>query len=223
MIKQFFVTKLTTSQAFDQRGNRLVVTKVLAQPLTVLQVKSQEKDGYLSIQCAIGQKTTKTIKTPLKNHLKPAKLTLSPKFIREIHLEDGDTYNPGDQIKLTDVFQPGDQIKAAGLSKGRGFAGAMKRHGFHGGPRTHGQSDRPRSPGSIGMRTTPGRVWKGKKMAGHYGMVTKAIRKLQVFSFNEADNTLLITGTIPGSRNSLITLTKTGLFKNPKTLWEEAK
>ncbi|MFH0942826.1 MAG: 50S ribosomal protein L3 [Candidatus Beckwithbacteria bacterium] len=192
MIKQFFVTKLATTQTFDQQGNRLVATQVLAQPLTVLQVKTLASDGYASIQCAIGQKTTK-----------------KPKFIREIRVQESDAYKPGDQINLNDVFQPGDRLKAAGLSKGRGFAGVIKRHGFHGGPKTHGQSDRPRSPGSIGMRTTPGRVWKGKKMAGHYGMATKAIRNLQVLKFNETDHILLITGTIPGSRNTLITLTKT--------------
>lgn len=210
MIDQFFVTKLATSQTFDKQGNRLVVSQVLAKPMTIVQVKTVAKDGYNALQFAIDQKTTTTITKPLKNHLKKAKLTLSPRFIREIRLDDLAAYNPGDQINCNDLFQPGDLIKATGLSKGRGFAGAMKRHGFKGGPKTHGQSDRPRSPGSIGMRTTPGRVWKGKRMAGHYGVETKTVRNLHVVSFDDQTQILLITGTLPGSRHSLIALRKTG-------------
>ncbi|MDZ7586466.1 MAG: 50S ribosomal protein L3 [Patescibacteria group bacterium] len=213
MIDQFFVTKLATSQIFDDQGNRIAATQLLAKPMTVIQVKTTIKDGYSALQLAIDQKTTKTIAKPLINHLKKAKLTLSPRFIREVRLDDVSTYNLGDQINLSDILKPGDQIKATGLSKGRGFAGAMKRHGFHGGPKTHGQSDRPRSPGSIGMRTTPGRVWKGKKMAGHYGQDSKAIRNLRVISFDDKTNTLLISGTISGSRQTLINLLKTKAAK----------
>lgn len=209
MIDQFFATKLATSQTFDDKGNRLVVTKVLAKPMTVVQVKTTARDGYSALQCAIDQKTSKTITKPLTNHLKKAKLTLNPRFIREIRLVDDVTvYNPGDQINCQDILKPGDLLKATGLSKGRGFAGVMKRHGFSGGPKTHGQSDRSRAPGSIGMRTTPGRVWKGKKMAGHYGVETKSIRNLKVINFAEATNILTISGTVPGARNSLIKITK---------------
>ncbi|KKS80592.1 MAG: 50S ribosomal protein L3 [Candidatus Beckwithbacteria bacterium GW2011_GWA2_43_10] len=144
MIDQFFVTKLVTSQTFDDKGKRLVVTHLQIDPLTVNRIK----------------------------------------------------------------LQPGELIKATGLSKGRGFSGVMKRHGFHGGPKTHGQSDRSRSPGSIGMRTTPGRVWKGKKMAGHYGMATKTIRNLKVINFDETTNILTISGTVPGHRHSLLKIHK---------------
>lgn len=192
MIDQFFATKLETSQTFDDKGNRLVVTKVLAKPLTVVQVKTTEKDGYWALQVEF-PKTAKKF------------------WRREIRSDQESTAKLGDQINCQDILKPGDLLKATGLSKGRGFAGVMKRHGFSGGPKTHGQSDRSRAPGSIGMRTTPGRVWKGKRMAGHYGLATKSIRNLRVLSFDDQTHTLLITGTIPGSRHTLIKLTKSNL------------
>lgn len=189
MIDQFFATKLATSQTFDDKGNRLVVTRLKTQPLTISQIKTLAKDGYWAVQVKF-PKTAKNF------------------WRREIRLDQESTLKLGGQINCNDILKPGDLLKATGLSKGRGFSGAMKRHGFHGGPATHGQSDRPRSPGSIGMRTTPGRVWKGKKMAGHYGMAAKAIRNLKVINFAEATNILTISGTVPGARNSLIKLTK---------------
>jgi len=189
MIDQFFVTKLETSQTFDEKGNRVVVTEVLAQPLTVCQIKSLAKDGYWALQVKF-PKTAKKF------------------WRREIRLDQESTAKLGDQINCQDILKPGDLLKATGFSKGRGFAGVMKRHGFQGGPKTHGQSDRSRAPGSIGMRTTPGRVWKGKRMAGHYGVETKSIRNLKVISFAEATNILTISGTVPGARNSLIKITK---------------
>ena len=192
MIDQFFATKLITSQTFDEKGNRLVVTQVLAKPLTVVQLKTPAKDGYWALQVQF-PKTAKKF------------------WRREIKLNQESTFKLGDQINCQDILKPGDLLKATGLSKGRGFAGVMKRHGFSGGPKTHGQSDRPRSPGSIGMRTTPGRVWKGKKMAGHYGMATKAIRNLKVINFEETTNILTISGTLSGSRHTLIKLTKSNL------------
>ncbi len=189
MIDQFFVTKLETSQIFDDKGNRLVVTKVLAKPMTVVQLKNSGKDGYEALVCSLARQGR-------RKNLKELKL-LSPSPLKL-----------GDQINCQDIFKPNDLLKATGLSKGRGFAGVMKRHGFAGGPKTHGQSDRSRAPGSIGMRTTPGRVWKGKRMAGHYGMNTKSIRNLKVINFDEATNILTISGTVPGSRNSLLKLLK---------------
>ncbi len=186
MIDQFFATKLATSQTFDAKGNRLVVTQLQAGPLTVKRIKTKDKDGYDALVCSLAAR----------------------KQLKELKLPNAVDLKLGDQINCNDILKPGDLLKATGLSKGRGFSGVMKRHGFKGGPATHGQSDRPRSPGSIGMRTTPGRVWKGKKMAGHYGVETKSIRNLKVISFAEATNILTISGTVPGARNSLIKIIK---------------
>jgi len=215
-LNTFFATKLTTTQVFDDKGNRIVSTILKTDPLVVTQVKSLKPDGYSSYQVAIGKKSAKNISKPLKSHLKSSKLKTSPLFIREIRLikKPDSSLKAGDLISISDILKPGDIIKASGFSKGKGFSGAMKRHGFHGGPRTHGQSDRQRSPGSIGMRTTPGRVWKGKKMAGHMGYETKTIRNLEVLALDQDNETLTISGTIPGSPKTLIQLTKTG--ENPK-------
>jgi len=184
MVNGFFATKIETSQVFDEQGNLTVVTRLLALPLTVKQIKTSDKDSYSAL-CVLTRKHLKELKDP------------SP------------TFKPGDQIKLTDVFKAGDLIKVTGLSKGKGFQGVVKRHGFKGvAGQTHGQSDRQRHPGSIGMRTTPGRVWKGHRMAGRMGGSTVSIRNLKVLSFDTKTEILTVSGTVPGSRNSLVKITR---------------
>lgn len=213
MISSFYGTKIKTSSVFSDKGNRVVVSHIKADPLTVTQIKSAKKDGYWSIQCAVSTKSNKSLNKPQKIHLKGAKLSECPGFLREIKLPEEPKLKVGDQVNISEVFSPGDKVKVTGVTKGRGFAGVIKRWGFHGGPRTHGQSDRERSPGSIGQRTDPGRVWKGKKMPGHYGTDTQTIRGLQVISINKDDNQLLVTGTIPGHIKALVKITKTGQVK----------
>ena len=209
MINTFFGTKLNTTQTFDDKGNRLVVTAIKTAPLTITQVKSKEKDNYWAVQVAMGQKSSKNLTRALKSHLKGAKLKQAPLFIREIRLNQDSNLKAGSTIKAADIFKPGDSVKVTGLSKGRGFAGVIKRWGFSAGPRTHGQSDRRRAPGSIGQGTDPGRVWKGKKMPGHYGHQTKTITNLRIVSLDPDKQILQVTGTVPGSRNSLLKITKT--------------
>ncbi|MBU1085557.1 MAG: 50S ribosomal protein L3 [Candidatus Beckwithbacteria bacterium] len=217
MINTFFATKLKTAQAFDDKGNRLVVTKIKSTPLTVTQIKSVEKDGYWSIQCAFGRKSKKSLSKPLLGHLKAStkgrsssgrKLKTAPKFIREIRILKEPTLKVGDQIKASDVLKAGDKVKVVGISKGRGFAGVMKRWGFKGGPRTHGQSDRPRSIGSIGQGTDPGRVWKGKKMPGRFGTDRITVKNLRVLEVNDQDNLISIKGTVPSFNTALLEITK---------------
>jgi large subunit ribosomal protein L3 len=187
MINTLYATKIDTIQIFDSQGNRQVATQFHVSPLTVAQVKTKAIDGYSAYKIAI-----------------------SPKHYREIKIigEDEPEFKSGDKINLETIVKSGDLVKVSGLSKGRGFAGVIKRHGFHGGPKTHGQSDRHRAPGSIGMRTTPGRVWKGKRMAGHYGNVTITIRNLSVLSVDTAKQLLIVSGTVPGSRKGLVKIIK---------------
>lgn len=208
MISSFYGTKIKTSSAFDQKGNRLVVTLIKVDPMTVTQVKTLDKDGYWSVQCAISAKSNKSLSKPQKNHLKGAKLKKAPKFLREVLLKQEPKLKVGDLIKISDILSPSDQVKVTGITKGRGFAGVIKRWGFHGGPRTHGQSDRERAIGSIGQRTDPGRVWKGKKMPGHYGTDTKTTRGLKVVNIDESTNQLMVTGTVPGHTKALVKITK---------------
>lgn len=114
---------------------------------------------------------------------------------------------PG-EIKIGDVFSIGDKIKVTGTSKGKGFAGVVKRHGFKGGPKTHGQSNRQRHGGSIGQTTTPGRVYKGKRMAGHMGNVQKTTLGLKVFDIKPEENLLYVQGLVPGNKNGLLKICK---------------
>ena len=128
--------------------------------------------------------------------------------MKEIRLEKLEEYKVGDIIKIEDIIKPGDIVNVSGISKGRGFAGVMKRWGFHGGPRTHGQSDRERAPGSIGQGTDPGRVHKGKKMPGRYGNQKFTIRNLTILYMDANKQEITLSGPIPGSKNTLITINK---------------
>lgn len=116
-------------------------------------------------------------------------------------------------VGANSIFTPGDEVKVTGWTKGKGFTGVVKRWGFAGGPKTHGQSDRHRAPGSIGQTTTPGRVYKGKRMAGHAGNVKKTVIGLEVIETNPAKNLLVVKGSVPGAANGYLTIEKTGQVK----------
>jgi len=217
MINEIYTTKSHMTQTYID-GRRVPVT-VLNLPIHVVtQVKSSEqKDGYDSLQVAIGQKT-KSANKPLGKHLSKAKVKNQPKWIREIKINETTELKPGDNLPLTDIITEGDLVNVTGITIGKGFAGVMKRHGFGGGPRTHGQSDRGRAPGSIGRGTTPGRVLPGKKMAGRMGGVTAVTKNLKVVSIDSDKNQLLVSGPVPGAKNQLLklTVTKKNTQKNTK-------
>lgn len=170
---------------------RAGATQISLYPLTVTQIKTKDKDGYDSIQVGFSQPSKKN-RRPFGKH-RELKATEN--------LELGSVINPKDVISL------GAICHIQGTSKGKGFAGVVKRWNFAGGPRTHGQSDRLRAPGSIGQGTTPGRVHKGKKMPGRMGSDTLTMKKSQVVAFDDSNNTIWVTGPVPGSRNSLLRLT----------------
>ena len=127
--------------------------------------------------------------------------------IREFRVDDVDAYEVGQTLSVDDVFAAGDLVDVTGISKGKGFAGHIKRHNFRRGPKTHG-SDHHRAPGSIGPGTTPGRVYKGMKMAGHMGHERVTVKKVRVVRTDPERNLLLVNGTLPGSRDSLILVKK---------------
>ena len=194
MINSFYGTKFTTTQAFDAKGRRQVVSVVKVEPLVVTQVKTLDRDGYWGLKVGIGQKSVK----------RGAKKAKGPRFLREIKLESEPELKPGDLVPVDAVLKPQDKVKVTGISLGRGFAGVMKRHGFAGGPKTHGQSDRARAPGSIGMRTDPGRVWKGKKMAGHMGQERVSVKNLEIVGIDKDRNILMVRGAVPGAIGTLL-------------------
>lgn len=189
----FYGFKIGSTQDYDTAGKRWPITMVKVEPMTVVNSK----------QVIFGHK--KTLNKPLTGILKNLTEKITPKYFKELLLEDKKV---GDKITISDVFNSGDKVKVTGTTKGKGFQGVVRRHGFAGGPKTHGQSDRQRHPGSIGQTTTPGRVYKGKKMAGHMGSTTVTIKNLQVFSVKPEENLLYIRGLVPGAINSLLRIQK---------------
>ena len=129
------------------------------------------------------------------------------RVLREIRLRDTDEYQLGQKV-LADIFSTQERVDVMGISKGRGFQGGVKRHGFHGGPRTHGQSDRLRAPGASSSGTTPGRIYKGKRMAGHMGNAPVTISNLRVVLVDAERNLLAVRGAVPGARGGLVLVTE---------------
>lgn len=208
MITTLLGKKMNMSQTFIE-GRRVPVTRVVAGPCVVTQVKTEKTDGYNSVQFGFGERRIKTISKPVQGHLKGAiKENKAPRFLVEVRTSKEPTLKVGDTVKLSDIFRKGDVIQVTGISKGKGFQGGVKRWGFAGGPRTHGQSDRERAPGSIGQTTTPGRVYKGKKMAGRMGSERKTIKNLQIVNVNLDTNEIEISGPIPGITGSLVLITR---------------
>ena len=190
--------KIGMTQTFSEKGEVQPVTLVQAGPCVITQIKTESNDGYNAIQ--IGYETVKKANKPTSGHLQR---TGNYKHLREIRVEELDELQVG-QLLNVQMFTVGEIIRVTANSKGRGFAGGMKRHGFHGGPKTHGQSDRWRAPGSVGAGSTPGRVFKGKRMAGHYGNETITTRGLEVVSVDLENNILSIKGAVPGARDTLV-------------------
>jgi large subunit ribosomal protein L3 len=193
--------KIGTTVFFRDNGEAVCATAVEVGPCTVTQVKTVDKDGYEAIQLGYGQ--VRRLNKPQRDHLKGANELY--RFLREVEVDDIADIEVGQKFDVG-LFQPGDKVDAAGLSIGRGFAGGIKRHGFHGGPKTHGQSDRHRAPGSIGAGSSPGRVVKGHKMAGHMGNARVTVRNLEVVQSDPERNVLLVKGSVPGVRNTLIVI-----------------
>lgn len=211
MANAIFGRKVGMTQVFSAGGEARGVTVVEAGPCVVVQIKTQERDGYDAIQLGFGQR--KRVNDALKGHMKQLGQF---RYLREVRVDDPNEYTVGQTLGV-EQFEEGEIVDVVGKSKGKGFAGGVKRYHFAGGPKTHGQSDRHRAPGSIGSGTTPGRVRKGLHMAGHMGDDRVTIKNLRVFDTDTARNVLLIEGAIPGATNGLLRIRKTGkVSKEPK-------
>jgi len=196
--------KLGMTQVFSANGEARGVTVVEAGPCVVVQIKTAENDGYEAIQIGFGAR--KRVNKPLAGHMKRLGQF---RFLREIRVDDSNAFEIGQKLG-PELFEEGDIVDVVGKSKGKGFAGGVKRYHFSGGPKTHGQSDKHRSPGSIGSGTTPGRVRKGLHMAGHMGDDRVTVKNLRIFESNVARGVLLIEGPVPGAKNGLVRIAKTG-------------
>jgi large subunit ribosomal protein L3 len=198
--------KLGMTQVFQADGTMVGVSVLAIEPNTVTRLRTAERDGYTAVQLGAepGKKLTKPEAGQLKDLPKPARGLAT---IREFRLDSVDGYELGQTISIGDVFAEGDLVDVTGVSKGKGFAGQIKRHNFRRGPKTHG-SDHHREPGSIGPGTTPGRVYKGLRMAGHMGDQQATITKVRVVRADPDKNLLLVKGSLPGARGSLILVKK---------------
>ena len=206
MKKAILATKVGMTQIFDENGVLTPVTVLQAGPCVVTQVKTVDNDGYKAVQVGFVDKREKLVTKPVKGHFDKAGVSYK-RYVRELKLENADEYSVKDEIKA-DIFAAGDKIDATAISKGKGFQGAIKRHGQHRGPMAHG-SKFHRHQGSNGSATTPGRVFKGKGMPGQMGNKQITIQNLEIVKVDAENNLLLVKGSVPGPKKSLVTVKET--------------
>ena len=206
MKKAILATKVGMTQIFNEDGVLVPVTVLQAGPCVVTQVKTVENDGYKAVQVGFVDKREKLVSKPVKGHFDKAGVSYK-RYVREFRLDNAEDYSVKDEIKA-DVFAAGDKIDATAISKGKGFQGAIKRHGQHRGPMAHG-SKFHRHQGSNGSATTPGRVFKGKGMPCHMGHVQVTVQNLEVVRVDADNNLILVKGSVPGPKKSLVTIKET--------------
>lgn len=199
------------TSVYNAEGENLAVTVIEAGPCVVTQVKTQETDGYSAIQLAFGEKKEKNTSNQMLGHFKKANTT--PKRAL-VEFRDFDTSfqaiaELGKEVKVTDIFKEGDWVDTVGTSKGKGFQGVVKRYGFSGvGGQTHGQHNRLRAPGSMGNASFASRVIKGKRLPGRMGGARVKALNLKIVKILPEQNLVLVSGSVPGAKNSTIILQK---------------
>jgi large subunit ribosomal protein L3 len=195
--------KCGMTRVFTEAGESVPVTVVEVLANRVTQVKG-EADGYRAIQVTYGKKRPQLLSKAVAGHYAKAKVEPGRSLV-EFRLVDGEAMDVQTGAEFTaEIFKAGQLVDVTGTTLGKGFAGTMKRHNFAGGPASHGHSVTHRAPGSIGQRQTPGRVFKGKRMSGHMGVLRRTIENLRVIEIDVARNLLLISGAVPGSEGGQV-------------------
>jgi large subunit ribosomal protein L3 len=199
--------KAGMTRIFTEDGESVPVTVVEVDPNRVTQVRSAEVDGYRAFQVTAGKRRASRVNKAMAGHFAKAG-TEAGTGLWEFRLADGegDDIQMGGQVGVA-IFEPGQKVDVAGTTIGKGFAGGVKRHNFRTQDATHGNSLSHRAPGSIGQCQTPGRVFKGKRMAGHMGNVRRTIQNLEVVRVDAERNLLLIKGAVPGARGGDVIVT----------------
>ncbi|MET9485078.1 MULTISPECIES: 50S ribosomal protein L3 [Streptomyces] len=201
-IKGVLGEKLGMTQVWDENNRVVPVTVVKAGPCVVTQVRTNDSDGYESVQIAFGEIDPRKVNKPLKGHF--AKADVTPRrHLVELRTSDAGEYTLGQEVTAS-VFESGVKVDVTGKSKGKGFAGVMKRHNFKGLGAGHGVQRKHRSPGSIGGCATPGRVFKGMRMAGRMGNERVTTQNLTVYAVDAEKGLLLIKGAVPGPNGGLV-------------------
>ena len=206
MKKPILATTVGMTKIFGVDGSLTPVTVLQAGPCVVTQVKTVENDGYSVVQVGFVDKREKLVNKCQKGHFDKAGVSYK-RYVRELKLDNAEEYALGAEIKA-DAFAAGDKIDATAISKGKGFQGAIKRHGLQRGPMAHG-SKYHRHAGSNGACSDPSKVFKGKKMAGHMGSRRITIQNLEVVRVDADANLILVKGSVPGPKKSLVTLRET--------------
>ncbi|MCX4193911.1 50S ribosomal protein L3 [Methylophaga sp. OBS1] len=188
------------TRVFSEDGVSTPVTVIEVEPNRVSQLKTLEADGYNAIQVTVGERKASRVTKPQAGHFAKAQ-TAAGRKVAEFRVEDIAELELGAELKV-DLFEAGQKIDISGITKGKGFAGVVKRYGFGGGDATHGNSLSHRAPGSIGQCQTPGRVFKGKRMAGHMGDKKRTLQNLSVVRVDAERNLLLVKGSVPGATGS---------------------
>jgi large subunit ribosomal protein L3 len=205
MLNGLLGKKLGMTRMFTEDGRWMDVTLVEAGPCTVVQRKTQGKEGYDAVQVGYGELKKSRINKPTSGHF--AKANVAPKrTLREFRIEAASELKPGDEIRA-DIFQAGDRVDVSGETKGKGFAGVMKRHGYHGGPGGHG-SNFHRAPGSIGQSADPAEVIKNKGLPGHMGTNRVTVQNLEVLNVDVEKNLVVVRGCIPGANGGMVLVKK---------------
>ena len=198
--------KLGMTRIFNSDGESVPVTILNAGPCTVTQIKTIKNDGYEAVQVGFLERKEKHLTKPLKGHFKKA--DVDPlKILAEFNIVPGFNYTLGTTFHVG-LFNQGDFINVSGLSKGRGFTGVIKRHNFSRQKKTHGTGHTERAPGSIGQASDPSRVFPGMRMAGRHGHNKITVKNLEVIDVNKEKNYLIVKGSVPGAKGSIVTIEK---------------
>jgi large subunit ribosomal protein L3 len=190
------------SQVWDDQNRAVAVTIVRVTPVRVVQLKTQDRDGYSAVQVTYGNRPARTLNKPEAGHFEAANVDPGKRLV-ELRVADTAEYNIGDELTV-DLLSAGDKVDVTAISKGKGFAGAMKRHNFSGQGASHGNHKHHRAPGSVGACATPARVFKGTRMAGQHGSARVTTLNLEVVQADAERNLLLIKGSVPGPRGGLV-------------------
>ena len=206
--------KCGMTRVFNEDGLSMPVTVVQIDSNRVTQVKSLERDGYRAIQVTAGDKKSSRVNKAMAGHFAAANMTAG-RGLWEFRLEqgEGEDLTPGSELSL-DLFTDGQKVDVQGTSIGKGFAGGVKRHHFKMQDATHGNSISHRAPGSIGQCQTPGRVFKGKKMAGHMGSEKISTQNLSIVSIDKERNLILVKGPVPGAKGGDVVITPAVKMQN---------
>ena len=202
MVDGLLGKKISMTQIFDESGEVIPATVIEAGPCPIVQIKTEDREGYNAVQLGFGAKKANKLNQPKQGHFKKAGVD-SQRYLREFRVADLEGLVVGATIDAG-LFTEGDLVDITGTSKGRGFTGVVKRWGFKGGRASHGDEQVLRHGGSIGQSASPGKVFKGVKMPGRYGNKRRTVQNLQVVRVYADRNLLVVKGAIPGPRNGLL-------------------